>query len=395
MQVPATELTARLARFRAEMDRRCPGWSVAAISEKVNLYYFTGTIQDGLLLVPRDGDAVFWVRKSYERAQCESLFPDIRPMKSFRDAAAATGPVKGPVYLELDAVTLAQYGRMQKHFAFFTSPLPLDAQVAAVRAVKSPYELARMEKAGEIHRHVLEDLAPDLLREGIDEISLTADLYSVMVREGHQGLMRFGMFNEMLLGQIGFGTSSICPICVDTPGGISGLNPAVPMSGSRERKLKKGDLVVIDIGCGVEGYHTDKTQSYMFGRSIPEEAIRVHEQCVAVQDEVAAFLKPGAIPSEIYTTVMDGLSPEFRDGFMGYGKNTVKFLGHGIGLWIDESPVIAKGFDEPLQEGMVFAVEPKKGIKGVGLVGIENTFVVTPQGGRSLTGTDRGLMPVF
>jgi Xaa-Pro aminopeptidase len=91
---------------------------------------------------------------------------------------------------------------------------------------------------------------------------------------------------------------------------------------------------------------------------------------------------------------MDGLTPEFRNGFMGYKQNTVKFLGHGIGLWIDESPVIAKGFDEPLREGMVFAVEPKKGVAGVGLVGIENTFVVTPQGGRSLTGTHRGLMPV-
>ena len=50
---------------------------------------------------------------------------------------------------------------------------------------------------------------------------------------------------------------------------------------------------------------------------------------------------------------------------MGYGRHTVKFLGHGIGLWIDEIPVIAKGFDEPLQEGMVFAIEPKK--KGSGM----------------------------
>ena len=132
----------------------------------------------------------------------------------------------------------------------------------------------------------------------------------------------------------------------------------------------------------------------MFGAAIPDAAIRVHEQCVAVQDEVASLLKPGAIPSEIYATVMAGLTPEFKDGFMGYGKNTVKFLGHGIGLHIDESPVIAAGFDEPLAEGMVFAVEPKKGVAGVGLVGIENTFVVTPQGGRSLTGTHRGLMPV-
>jgi len=282
---------------------------------------------------------------------------------------------------------------MQKHFAF-EGVLPLDTQVLMTRAIKSPYELALMEKAGAIHRHVLEDCVPDLLREGIDEATLIADLYSVMVREGHHGIIRFGMFNEMLLGQVGFGTSSIYPICVDTPGGISGLHPAVPLMGSRTKKLVGGDLVVIDIGCGVEGYQTDKTQTYMFKKAIPEEAIRVHEQCVAVIDEVSSLLKPGAIPSEIYATVMDGLDPAFREGFMGYGNHTVKFLGHGIGLWIDELPVIAKGFDEPLQEGMVFAVEPKKGIKGVGLVGIENTFIVTPRGGRSITGSHPGLMLV-
>lgn len=393
MKVPLTELDSRLNRFRDRMDRDRPDWDAAAITSPINLYYFTGTIQDGLLLVPQKGDAVFWVRKSYERACTESQFPDIRKMTSFRDAAAATGPLKKPVYLELDSVTLAQYGRMQKHFVF-PGVLPLDTQVLMTRAVKSPYELALMEKAGAIHRHVLEDCAPDLLREGIDEATLITELYAVMVREGHHGIIRFGMFNEMLIGQVGFGTSSIYPICVDTPGGISGLHPAVPLMGSRTKKLAGGDLVVIDIGCGVEGYQTDKTQTYMFKKAIPEEAIRVHEQCVAVIDQVSSLLKPGAIPSEIYATVMDGLDPAFREGFMGYGDHTVKFLGHGIGLWIDELPVIAKGFDEPLQEGMVFAVEPKKGIKGVGLVGIENTFIVTPQGGRSITGSHPGLMLV-
>jgi len=383
-----------MARFRDRMDRDFPDWEAAGITGKINLYYFTGTIQDGLLTIPRNRDAVFWVRKSYERATAESEFPDIRRMSSYREAAAVTGKVNKQVYLELDTVSLAQYGRMNKHFAF-SSVQPLDAQVAAVRSVKSPYELSNMERAGKIHRHVLEDCVPDLLTEGIDELTLTADLYSIMVREGHQGLIRFGMFNEMLLGQIGFGTSSICPTCVDTPGGISGLCPAVPMSGSRERKLKKGDLVVIDIGCGVEGYHTDKTMSYMFGKAIPDEAIRAHERCVKIQDDTASLLKPGAIPLEIYSTIINGLEPAFLKNFMGYGQDTVKFLGHGIGLWIDESPVIAKGFDEPLEEGMVFAIEPKKGIKDVGLVGIENTFAVTPHGGRSLTGKNPGLIPVY
>jgi Xaa-Pro aminopeptidase len=252
-----------------------------------------------------------------------------------------------------------------------------------------------MEHAGKIHRHVLEDLVPDMLAEGIDEVSFGCDLYSLMVKEGHQGIIRFGTVNEMLLGQIGFGTSSISPICVDTPGGVSGMHPSVPQAGCRERKLRKGDLVVIDIGCGYNGYQTDKTLSYMFGRPIPDAAIQEHFRCVEIQDTLASMLKPGAIPSEIYRTIMAGLEPAFLANFMGFGDHRVKFLGHGIGLWIDETPVIAKGFDEPLEEGMVFALEPKKGIKDVGLVGIENTFVVTPQGGRSLTGKSRGLIEVY
>jgi Xaa-Pro aminopeptidase len=394
MKVPLTELEDRLKRFRVRMDQKQPGWEMAAITGKVSLYYFTGTMQDGLLLIPRGSDAVFWVRQSFERAEEESLFPDLRQMRSYRDVAAGMGTIPKTVYLETDLVPVAQLQRMQKHLPF-TEVRSVDPQVSAVRSKKSPYEFALMERAGKIHRHVLEDLVPDMLTEGIDEVTFACDLYSVMVKEGHQGIIRFGMFNEMLLGQIGFGTSSIRPICVDTPGGVSGLHPSVPQMGCREKKLKEGDLVVIDIGCGVNGYQTDKTQSYMFGKSIPDYAIREHERCVEIQDKIAAQLRPGAIPSEIYRNIMADLEPEFLKNFMGYGNRRVKFLGHGIGLWIDETPVIAEGFDEPLEEGMVFAVEPKKGIPDVGLVGIENTFAVSPQGGRSLTGKSKGLLEVY
>jgi Xaa-Pro aminopeptidase len=394
MKVPRTELDDRMSRFRARMDKTHPDWKIAAITGKVPLYYLTGTMQDGLLLIPHGNDAVFWVRQSFERAQEESLFPELRKMRSYRDVAAGMGPLPSTVYLETDLMTIAQLQRIQKHLPF-TDIQSVDAQVSAVRAKKSPYELDLMERAGKIHRHVLEDLVPGMLTEGIDEVSVSCDLYSVMVREGHQGIIRFGMFNEMLLGQIGFGTSSIRPICVDTPGGVSGLHPSVPQMGCREKKLKKGDLVVIDIGCGVNGYQTDKTLSYMFGKPIPEGAIREHWRCVEIQDKLAAQLKPGAIPSEIYRNIMADLEPEFLTNFMGYGDRRVKFLGHGIGLWIDETPVIAEGFDEPLEEGMVFALEPKKGIPDVGLVGIENTFAVSPQGGRPLTGTSKGLIEVY
>ena len=376
------------------MDRKNPDWEIVAILEKIHLYYFTGTMQDGVLLIPRNDEAVFWVRQSYERALDESFFPCIREMHSYRDIAAVMKSLPKTMYLETDLVTMAQLSRLQKYL-HFTEVKAVDAEVAAVRSVKSGYELSLMERAGAIHRHVLEDCVPDLLSEGIDEVELNSAIYSLMVQEGHQGIIRFGMFNEMVLGQIGFGTSSICPTCVNTPGGISGMYPAVPLMGCRERRLRDGDLVYVDIGCGYEGYHTDKTTTYMFGKPIPDDAVLVHEQCVEIQNELASLLKPGAIPSEIYTSLIDGLSPEFLKDFMGFGRHQVKFLGHGIGLWIDEKPVIAKGFDEPLEEGMVFALEPKKGIRDVGLVGIENTFIVTHLGGRCITGDNPGLIPVF
>jgi len=394
MKVPLTELEDRLKRFRARMDRTRPGWELAAIVSKIPLYYFTGTMQDGLLLIPQDGDAVFWIRQSFERAQDESLFLHLRKMKSYRDVMAGMGSLPSTVYLETDMMPIAQLQRLQKYLPF-TDVKAVDSEVSAVRAVKSPYELALMERAGKIHRYVLEDCVPGMLAEGIDEVTFGCDLYSVMVKEGHQGIIRFGRFNEMLLGQIGFGTSSISPICVDTPGGVSGMHPSVPQMGCRERKLKKGDLVVIDIGCGCNGYQTDKTLSYMFGRPIPDAAIQEHFRCVEIQDTLASMLKPGVIPQEIYRTIMTGLEPSFLTNFMGFGDRRAKFLGHGIGLWIDETPVIAEGFNEPLEEGMVFALEPKKGIAEVGLVGIENTFVVTPQGGRSITGKSKGLVEVY
>ncbi|HWQ44777.1 MAG TPA: M24 family metallopeptidase, partial [Methanosarcina barkeri] len=141
--------------------------------------------------------------------------------------------------------------------------------------------------------------------------------------------------------------------------------------------------------------NTDKTTTYMFGASLPQYAIDAHNKCVAIQNEAASMLKSGAIPSEIYNSIMNKLDSEFLQNFMGFGNRKVKFLGHGVGLLIDELPVIAEGFDEPLQEGMVFALEPKKGIENIGMVGIENTFIVTAEGGECITGDNPGLIPVF
>jgi Xaa-Pro dipeptidase len=394
-RVPESELRTRMERFRLLMDREYAEWEVAAVFGRINQYYFTGTMQDGVLIIPRDGEAVFWVRRSIERAQEESFFPEIRPMGSFREAAAGTSWRYGTLHLDTEVVPLALLQRFRKHFPI-NDILPLDRQVAKVRSVKSPFELALLEQAGRIHCHVLEVSVVELLQEGMSEADLASELFSVMVREGHHGIVRFGMFGiEIVTGHIGFGESSLHPTSFDGASGCLGIAPGAPVLGSRDRTLQKGDLVFIDTGCGVEGYHTDKTMTYMFGRSLPDEAIAIQRQCVDIQDDLATLLKPGISPEEIYSTIIEGLSLEFLENFMGFENRRVNFLGHGVGLQVDEMPVIARGFDEPLEEGMVIALEPKKGIRGIGMVGIENTFVVTPQGGRSITGNSPGLIPVY
>lgn len=394
-QVPVRELHDRMDRFCDRMDTENPGWEIAALFGKVNLYYFTGTIQDGVLLIRNNRDAVFWVRRSYERAITESAFPDIRKMQGYRDAARDTSPVADRIYMETEVVPLALVERFRKHF-HFTKVNSMDLQAARVRAVKSIYELTLLERAGNIHRIVLEEDIPAMLQEGMSEAEFGTKVYSKMVERGHQGIVRFGSFNtEIEVGQLGFGESSLHPTSFDGPGGCYGVCPGAPVLGSLSRRLKHGDLVFIDNACGVDGYQTDKTMNYMFGRRIPQEAIEVHQQCVAILIEMAALLRPGAIPSDIYNTIMGGLEPGFLQNFMGFGDRRANFLGHGVGLVVDEIPVIAQGFDEPLQEGMVMALEPKKGIPGIGLVGIENTYVVTPSGGKSLTGKNPGLIEVF
>lgn len=247
-KVPLFELEARISSFRNMMAVSNPEWEIAVIFSKINQYYFTGTMQDGMLIIPREGEPTLWVRRSYERSQDESLFPSIKPMRSFRDAKKEFRTLPDTVYLEMEVVPLALHQRFNKHFPFKEFK-PVDQQLATVRAVKSDYELSLMRKSGKIHQRVAEDILPDMLQEGMSEADLAVTIFKTMVEEGHDGLTRFGMFdNEMVVGHVGFGDSSIYPTYFDGASGTRGLSPAAPVLGSRQRKLKKGDLIFVDVG---------------------------------------------------------------------------------------------------------------------------------------------------
>ena len=388
------EIQNRYHNFISAMSSTNPDWDTAIILSKVNQYYLTGTMQDGMLIIKKDGAAIYFARRSYERAKAESPFPEIYPMESYRDAAKIIGADCGVTYVETEIITIGITQRLQKYFNM-ESIKSLDNVILTVRAVKSLYELEQIEESGKQHDELLIKVVPTLLSEGMSETDLVGMLYENMVRYGYQGISRFSRFQtEMAVGQIGFGDSSIYPTSFDGPGGAYSLCPAVPLLGNRERKLAKGDLVFVDIAFGMNGYHSDKTQVYMFGGEPTDEIITAHRACIDIQSRLAKQLKPGLIPSEIYNTEINNLDADFLQNFMGFGTRQAKFLGHGVGLYVDEMPVIANGFNRPLEADMVIALEPKKGFAGIGMVGVEDTYIVTLDGGRCITGGGRDIIVV-
>lgn len=391
--VPASELEARLERFRRAMDAAHPGWEMAAVNHKVAMYYFTGTIQEGVLLI-RPQDAVFWVRRSFERACNESHFSDIRPMHSFREAAAFYGSAPKVMYVETKKATLDWERMLHKYFAFEELG-SFDSVLQDLRMVKSEYELKQMEQSGAIHETVLDIVAPKLIHGGISEAQLAIAIYSEMVQRGSHGTARFNQaLGEEAVGIASFGKSGLVRTGFDGPGGTDGTCIAVQSIGNAFRKLQSGRLVYLDIPCGFDGYHTDKTVVYYYGDLAKDEQskhlMEAQQRCLELEQEVVRLMVPGEPIENLYLRTMDKFDNIYGDAFMNGGK----FLGHSIGLVMDEAPAIAKGFKQPLQPGMTFAVEPKIALPGLGMVGTENTYVVTEKGARSLTGSSNLLREI-
>lgn len=391
-KIPQDELTSRMNRFIAAMDKTYPDWEMCAIVGDVNMYYFTGTICDGVLFFERGKEATLWVRKSYERAILESEFQNIRQMSSFRDVASHVGSLPDTLYLDMSKATLEWYGILSRHMKF-DKVLPVDNVILNVRAIKSPFEIDIMSRAGKIADRLFREEFPSLLRAGMSEAELGTKIFSLFIENGYHGVSRFAMRNtDVIIGHIGFTDSPLYPSVFNGASGVVGLCPAAAVLGSRDIFLKEGDLVYIDLCFGIDGYNTDKTLIYSFKNPQPDFVNDAHNHCLELQKQTVSMMNAGEKPSDIYNTVCQSVKPEFRDRFMGATGRTVPFIGHGVGLYVDEFPVLANGFDQPLQCGMTIAVEPKIGIDGVGIVGNENTYLITESGAVSLTGESQEII---
>ncbi len=399
--LPIEEFELRWAGCRRAMASIAPDCSGLLVFSRVNLYYLTGTLASGLLWLPREGKPVLLSRKGIERARIESPLPDIHPFRSFREIssilAGAGSPLAAPVAVEMGGLSWS-LGRLLSEHLGKIDLVPGDRILSRARSIKTPRELAIMAEAGRRHGTCLEQALPRLLRTGLTEQRIAHLVWEVFFAAGHHGLLRMEKpGEEVFLGHVSVGEHGNYPSSYNGPLGVRGEHPAVPYMGSAECVWQPGQILSIDVGFSLEGYATDKTQVYLAGdlSSLPTRVRKAHDFCLDLQASVARALVPGAIPSEIAVAAFERARISgWEEGFMALGGNKVSFVGHGIGLVIDENPVLAKGFDEPLEEGMVLAVEPKIGLAGVGMVGVENTYLVTPSGGRRITGGAGAIIPI-
>ena len=370
----------RIARFQERLAGQ--GVHAALLLMPIDIYYFTGTRQNSALLIPAEGDATLLVRKSLSRARAESPLGDIRPFPSSRELPAVFGDACVTIGLTFDAVPIQQQ-------AFYSKVLPgrsfvdISMHLREVRSVKSAYEIEQLGRSAALLATVFAQV-PQFLKAGIRELDLAAEMEHRLRKAGHEGYVRMRSFNQELFGGMAVSAGAATYGFFDGAVTGKGLSAASPQGASLD-PIVSNEPVLVDFAGVVNGYIADMTRIFVIG-SLDPELKRAFDVSLEIQEAVRRAMLPGAICEEVYLqAAAHAESAGLGGNFMGMPGEQSRFVGHGVGLELDELPVLAQGFRMPLQAGQVVAVEPKFVIPGKGAIGIENTFVVTERGGERLS----------
>lgn len=383
---PKSEIDLRVARFQEKLTEQIVDGAVLLLNS--DMFYFTGTVQNAFLFVPAFGEPVLMIKKSLQRGKRESPLKNIVPFTSLKEIPAILNTF-GYTKLEklgweLDVLPVNLYQRYQKVFpkAEF---IDISPTIKAIRAIKSPYEIELLkDSAGVIGKAHL--AVSSFLREGMSEIELAALFEAEMRKRGHSGCCKMRAFNQdFFLGNTCSGNSATTPSFFDGPIGGTGVAVTHP-HGAGWKKVGRNEAVYIDYTCVVNGYTSDQTRIFCIGE-LSSQMVKAFEAALFIESEIIKSIKPGTPAEEPYLLALT-LAEEMglKDNFMGYQGDKVKFVGHGIGLELDESPIFAKGLKTPILPGMTFALEPKF-VFDEGAIGIENSFVMTENGPEYLSRT--------
>ncbi len=392
--VPRQEIHQRIGKFQSQLAaHQLDG---AFILQNADLFYFSGTIQSAILFVPANGDPILMVLKNLKRAELESSLKNIIPIQNknkvpqiLNDFGFSGLERAG---LEMDVLPAGLY-------LWFEQSVPqchwtdVSNIIRRLRMVKSDYEIAQIEKATAVLHKGLTELK-SVIREGMTELEIDGHLAMIARREGHMGTLRMRAWNqEMTYAHVLAGDSGATVSLLNSPHGGTGNTPAMAQ-GAGFRRIGRNEPIGIDYGVAINGYVGDQFRTYVIG-TLPVSLQKAHACSQDILSLLVEKARPGISCAELYAAAAQRAEREgLADFFMGHGEGQVKFIGHGIGLEIDEYPIISPRFDGGLENGMVVALEPKFVFPQKGVVGLEDDYVMTSEGLKRLTLTDPSLIQV-
>ncbi|PLX79212.1 MAG: aminopeptidase P family protein [Desulfuromonas sp.] len=374
------ECPARIGRLQQQIQQQ--QLDGALFLYPIDIYYFTGTRQNGMLWVPAEGDAKLLIRKSLSRARLDAVSIEPMPFPSSRELSGIIGQPGQRIGTTFDVLPVTQLSYLKKVLPE-REFLDVSAVNRELRSVKSLWEIDKIRFSGRQLSKVFSRV-PDFLTEGMREIDLAAAFEESLRRLGGEGFVRMRAFNQELFQGLAVASGAEHPGFFDGAVTGNGLSAAAP-HGASTAIIKRDTPILIDYAGIFDGYIVDMTRMFVVGNLHPDLQKAFDVACT-IQNQLVDLLKPGNLCSDLFA-VADSTAREagLGDKFMGPPGEQAKFVGHGLGLELDEMPVLAKGFDVPLAAGQTIAIEPKFILPGLGAIGIENTFAVTEQGGDRLS----------
>jgi len=377
-----TKMESEQRIIRLQQELRAKGIDGALIIYPIDVYYFTGTRQNSTLWIPADGNPVLLVRKSLTRALKESLVEDTRPFPSSKEFPALFNEGVRKVGMTFDIIPVQQYN-------YYAKMLPgrelvdISASNREIRSVKSDWELAQLRQGGSLLCNIFRQV-PEFLRAGMRELDLAAEFECRLRRVGNEGYIRMRAFNQELFMGLAVSASAGQPGFFDGAVTGRGLSSASPQGASVDL-IEANMPVFLDYTGVFNGYITDMTRIFVIG-SLDPELQHAFDTALKIQKMLVEELKPGVVCEELFSkSLAMAEAAGLGKNYMGAPGENARFVGHGVGLELDEFPVLAQGFKVPLVAGQTIAIEPKFVIPGKGVIGIENTFAVSVAGGVKLT----------
>jgi Xaa-Pro dipeptidase len=378
--LPKEETDSRISRLKERLAEEAIDGALFVYP--IDAYYFSGSRQNAALWVPADGRPTLLVKKSYIRAAQESLIEDVRSFPSGRELPAFFGSRVKRIGLTFDVLPVQQH-QFYAHLLpgmDFVDISPINREL---RSVKTAWELEQMRTSARMLCNAFAAV-PSVFRPGMTELDLAAEFEYLLKTAGSEGYLRIRAFHQEIVGIAAAGDNAALPGCFDGPVTGRGLSAASPFGPSKDA-IREGTPIIIDYGCIFNGYIVDMTRIFAIG-SLDPDLKRAFDLSLRIQDWIVENMKTGSICEDLFAGAASMAEKAgLGDRFMGHPGEQARFVGHGVGLELDELPVLAQKYRTSIVTGQTVAVEPKFVFPGKGVVGIENTYAVTNSGCERLT----------